>query len=672
MNIRVLPWGRTAAVGALAACIALPALALTAAAPAAQPGPGYALVPLHTVESVNRDCADVLERGKRDVARLEKTAPAQLLAQWNRFQIAVQDVEGPIYLLSEVHPEKAVRDAAQACEVKISAFTTEVSQNSRLYARFKSMTPHGAVQVELRKDILLDFEDAGVSLPEEKRARAKAILNKLDELSTRFSQNVRDDPTTVVMTPQEMEGMPADYVAAQKKNAEGNYVLRLDYPSYFPFMENAVSEPARKRYYMAKLNEGGQKNIEILDEVVGLRKELAGLFGYSSYADFSLRRKMAGSRERVEKFLAEVKSTVTDLEKRDVEELRRAKAEDLRQPLEGTQINRWDVSYYQQRIKKARFDVNQEALRKYFPTEASVAYALKVAETLYGIEFRKRDVPVWHPDVRFYEVFDRDSGRRIASIYLDLFPREGKYGHAAAFPIFSGSRLAHRTPLTALVTNFNRQGLTQDELETLLHEFGHVMHGSLTVAQYVNQAGTSVKRDFVEAPSQMFEEWARREEPLRLFAQVCPDCPRLSSEQIAQLQAARNFGRGLFYARQWLYAAYDIALYSDRPGEALATWERMEGATPLGHPPGTMFPASFSHIVSGYAAGYYGYMWSEVIALDMLSAFGQDMLDPRTGRKYRQTILAPGGQVPPDRLVHNFLGREPSPKAFFKEITGAR
>jgi thimet oligopeptidase len=208
-------------------------------------------------------------------------------------------------------------------------------------------------------------------------------------------------------------------------------------------------------------------------------------------------------------------------------------------------------------------------------------------------------------------------------------------------------------------------------METLLHEFGHILHGILSQTDYVTHAGTSVPGDFVEAPSQMFEEWVRREQPLGLFATVCPECPRLTRDEIARLESARRYGQGIRYARQWLFAAYDMSLSTD-PKPSLAEWKRMESATPLGHVEGTMFPASFSHIAAHYAAGYYGYMWSEVLALDMLSKFSKNMLDPKVGHFYRDTILAQGGQREPADMVRKFLGREPSSEAFFREITGRR
>jgi thimet oligopeptidase len=223
-----------------------------------------------------------------------------------------------------------------------------------------------------------------------------------------------------------------------------------------------------------------------------------------------------------------------------------------------------------------------------------------------------------------------------------------------------------------MMANFNRQGLNSSELRTLLHEFGHVLHGVLSTASYAGQAGTSVKRDFVEAPSQMFEEWGRRPETLAVLAEVCVQCPRLTPEQIQRIDSARRFGRGLRYSGQWQYATFDMRLYEGAPKKSLDTWIELERTLPLGYVEGSLKPANFNHVMAGYSAGYYGYLWSEVLAFDMLSGFSGRMLDPEVGRRYRQTILARGAEQPPQQLVEAFLGRPSSPEAFFADLTAAR
>src|SRR6185436_5158978 len=243
-----------------------------------------------------------------------------------------------------------------------------------------------------------------------------------------------------------------------------------------------------------------------LYEIFKLRQELAALYGLPSFADYALRRKMAGEVKAVDGFLAEVRAAVVELEKKELEELRAEKANQTAQP--DAKLYRWDVSYYTERIRRARYAIDQEKLRKYFPVDKSIAWSLAIAGRLYGVKFAERKVPTWHEDVRYFDVLDGKTGRYVSDFYLDLYPREGKYAHVAAFPIRGVSVRTGRTPLSALVGNFAREGLDHTELETMLHEFGHVLHGVLSKAEYNPQAGTSVKGDFVEAPSQMFEEWA--------------------------------------------------------------------------------------------------------------------------------------------------------------------
>ncbi|HST01299.1 MAG TPA: M3 family metallopeptidase [Usitatibacter sp.] len=653
---------------ALAAAAA--ALNAFAAGPAALT-PERPLVTVYDAAGIKQACDDGLARHRKAIEGMEaKKGAGTILDEWNRLSIDIEDVINPVYLLSNVHPDKAVRDAAEPCLSAYTALQTEIFQDEKLYARVNALQPATPHQAKLKKDLVEGFEDSGVALPPVKRARAKEIFDKLESLRQDFDRAIGDDKTTVMFTQAEVEGMPESYLKAHKPDDKGNYVLGLDYPSYFPFLQNAKDGQARKRYYVAKLNEGGQPNLDRMYEIFKLRQELAALYGLPSFADYALRRKMVGNPQTVFKFLDEVKGAVTDLEKKEIEEVRAEKAKDLGTPVAGTKVERWDVSYYQERIRRARFDIDQEKLRKYFPTDKAVDYTLLVAQRLYGVKFREVKVPTWHPDVRYFDVLDAKTGKFMSGFYLDLFPREGKFNHAAAFPIRGVSTRARRTPLAALVTNFNREGLDHDELETLMHEFGHVMHNVLSRVEYDPQAGTSVKGDFVEAPSQMFEEWARREQPLELFRQVCPECPHLTHDDIERLDAARRYGQGTLYARQWLYAYFDMQMSTD-PQPPLALWTKLESATPLGHPEGTMFPASFSHIASNYGAGYYGYMWSQVLALDMLSQF-KNMMDPKVGRRYRDTVLSQGGQDEEMNLVKRFLGRKPSSDAFFAEITGKR
>jgi thimet oligopeptidase len=644
------------------------AAALLAASPAFAASP---TIPAWDAAALTRACEGSLDKARKTVAAMgSRSGP--VFDEWNRLEIDLEDVFGPISLLGNVHPDKAVRDAAEPCLAKYTTFSTELFQDEKLFARVNASVAKGAHQEKLKKDLIEGFEDSGVALPPDKRARVKEIFEKLEALRQAFDRNIRDDPTKVTVLPAEMAGMPDSYLEGKKKDDKGNYVLGLDSPTYQPFMQNARSGAARERYYRAKFNEGGLPNLKLLEEMFTLRKELAALYGLPTYAHYGVRRKMVRTPEVVNKFLADVKAAVIEAEKKEAEELRGEKAKDLRTPLSDTRLNRWDVAYYQEKVKKARFSIDQEALRKYFPTDKALAFTFLVSEKLYGVKFKEKKVAAWHPDVRYFDVTDAKSGKYISSFYLDLFPRDGKFNHAAAWPVRGVSRVANRTPMSVLVTNFDRKGLDHREMEVLMHEFGHVLHGVLSTADYNHHAGTATVQDFVEAPSQMLEEWVRREQSLALMKQVCPKCPQLSSDQIARLESARKYSQGgIYYSRQWQYAYFDMTL-SQEPQPPLDLWKKIENESPLGHVDGTIFPAAFSHIASNYAAGYYGYMYSQVIALDMLSAYKDNLMDPKVGRRYRDTILAHGGEEEAMELVKRFLGREPSSEAFFKEITGKR
>jgi thimet oligopeptidase len=321
-------------------------------------------------------------------------------------------------------------------------------------------------------------------------------------------------------------------------------------------------------------------------------------------------------------------------------------------------------------MRERRFSIDQEELRGYFPSPNTVQWMLDVSERLYGVRFERATVPIWHEDVIYLDVKDSTTGGLIGGIYLDLYPRDGKYKHAAAWPVRGVSQRAGRKPISALVTNFNREGLTHDELETLMHEFGHVLHGVLSTTHYLMHSGTSVERDFVEAPSQMYEEWASRMESLSLLGQHCGTCPPIDESLVARLKQAKRFGAGIDYGRQLLYASFDMALSSESPVRCIDLWREMEGATPMGYVEGTEFPGTFEHIASGYAAGYYGYMWAKVIALDLVRAFGTDLMNAEAGRRFREMILSRGSEEPARDLVERFLGRPVASDAFFDHIRG--
>lgn len=652
--------------------LVLAVTALLALSSATANTPARYLVPDYDEARLTRMCETGLATARKAIKAMEmRKGSSTIFKEWNRLAMAIDNVLGQSDLLVNVHPVQAVRSAGQACLQKVTSLNTELFQNAILFARVSQARPINEQQAKFKQDLIGGFEDSGVTLQPFKRERAKEIFDKLTELDQLFRRNVRDDSISVIFKPEEMAGLPQAYLQAHaaSRDKDGNYVLAPKPPSYSTFMRSAREESARRRFYIARQNRGGEANLDILFNMFKLRQELAELHGYPTYAQFSLRRKMVGSSETVINFLAKVKEVVATVATKEVGKLREAKARDTGGLLSETKAEAWDVDYYQEVLRRERFDIDQEKLRKYFPTDKSVDFALLVAQKLYGLKFREVKVPTWSPDVRYLDVLDARTDQFIAGIYLDLYPREGKYGGGVAFPVRGESRIANRKALCALVVNLGRDGLTQSQLTVLIHEFGHTLHCALSNVDYNPQAGLNVKTDFVEAPSGMFEEWTRREQSLDLFKQVCPECPHLTHDEIERLHAARWFGEGIGIEAEWLRSVFDMAL-STKPEPPLELWKKLEGATSLGHTPGTMFPASFSHIAGGMAAGYYSYLWAGALALEMLSPFTSNMLDPAVGARFRKYVLSQGAQKEELDLVHDFLGHVPSSEMFFKEIAG--
>ena len=620
---------------------------------------------------VGEECERLLADQKQTEQRLAglaaeaaSTVPAELDATLRRYE----DTIGPLGLLAAVHPDKAIRDAADACEVAYQTFNSAFLQNPAIHGLLKLAQPADDITRRLVHDQLNEFEDSGVALAPEAQARAREINVETTRLAQEFDRRVREDKTTVAFSAEELKGVPRPVWQRAPRDAQGRYLLGLDTPTFDPVIEGARNANTRMRMWRAFQSQGGAANLQTLAQLGQLRRDYARLFGFESYADFVLRRRMAQTEAQVQTFLDGVKGAVAQRELADLAVLRAAKAQDLKKSPAATVLQRWDVRYYTERVRAARFAVRQDQFRAYFPPEASLKFVFKLAEQLFAVQFAPVKQNLWHADARPFTVTDIASQQMLGTLFVDLYPRADKYNQAAVWPVRHGSTLAQRSPVAGMVVNFNRKGLSIDELETLLHEFGHALHGLLSTTRYASHGGTSVLRDFVEAPSQMLEDWVYDPKVLKLFSQVCKACKPVPAALIARAEKARHFGKGIAVARQHLFASYDLALAGKDAPEPMAQWQLMEGATPLGHVSGTQFPAGFSHAASGYTAGYYGYLWSEVIAEDLRTAFAGKRLDAATGRRYRNTVLANGGQVAPDDLLKEFLGRPSDSRAFFNAL----
>jgi thimet oligopeptidase len=358
------------------------------------------LTPREVMESASAALAAARERvAAIEAIPLERVSPENVLEAWDRAAIVLEDAFGPISLLNSVAPDQQVRDAGDTALVEESDFMTTLFQSEKFYERVRAVQPRTAAQKQLQKDLVEAFEDSGVALPPEKRERFRVISSRITELGQEFAKNIRENATRLRFSPAECEGLPQSYLERVPRDGEGNIVVGFDYPDYVPFMMNARHEGARRRYYIANQNRGTARNLEVLDEIVALRREIAGLYGAPSYAHYVTRRRMVENPETVDRFLDEVRDVVAEAEVRDLGELAAVRAAMTGEPVEQARIERWDVSFYRERLREQRYAIDQEELRRYFPTMPTIEWMLEISERLYQIRFEQASVPVWDEEV---------------------------------------------------------------------------------------------------------------------------------------------------------------------------------------------------------------------------------------------------------------------------------
>jgi thimet oligopeptidase len=584
--------------------------------------------------------------------------------------------------LKYVSISSAVRDAGNDCETLLGQFSVDVYSREDLYRALKEYAAKdealtGESKRLLEKE-LLDFKRSGLELPKAKRDEVLVLRKKLVELEATFGKNINEYKDFALFDKAQLDGLPEDFVARLEK-VDGKYKVGLDYPDYFPFMENS-SNPEARRVMEAKFNDrAALQNLPVLKEVLALRLKAARLLGYKSHAAFILEDRMAKNPKTVAGFISRLRGKLKPL---GADEL--AVLKSLKFVFEGREsdgrFNAWDWRFYDNQLKKAKYAVDAQKIKEYFPADYVTEQMLGIYQKLLGLKFRRiEDAATWHPDVKLYEITDAAGGEPIGYFYLDLFPREGKYKHAAAFSMITGRALAdgrYQKPVSSMVANFNKSTkdrpslLTHDEVETFFHEFGHIMHQTLTKARYGRFAGSATARDFVEAPSQMLENWVWDGTVLQsLSGHYLDHSKKLPNELLGKMLAAKNVNSGLVNLRQLLFGSVDQLYHGAPPSDTTAAYARLSAdIAMIPTSPGTHPEASFGHLM-GYDAGYYGYLWSKVYAEDMFSRFkAEGVLNPALGRRYRTEILERGSSRDEMDSLKAFLGREPNEDAFLESI----
>jgi thimet oligopeptidase len=598
-----------------------------------------------------------------------------------KYDEALKESNAALYfssLMEAVHPDAAFRDRATAMTRKVSALQTALSLNRGVYQALAAMPiehADAATQYYVRRQ-LLEFRLAGVDKDDAARARLKVLNDELTEEQSAFERNINDGTKKVeVRDASELNGLPQDYRDSHKPDKAGVIHITTDYPDYIPVMNYAVSNDLRRRLYLAFESRAYPQNADVLMKMLRTRHEIASLLGYESWADYNAADKMIGSGARIAQFIRDLDTAVRPTAEREFQMLL---AEKKKSVGSATTIDIQEKSYYQEQVRRASYNFDSQSVRPYFPYARVKQGILDTAATLFHIDFRREEgVPAWDPSVETWQVID--AGKVIGRFYLDMHPRPGKFSHAEMMPLLDGIR-GKQLPEGILICNFPRPtaddpGLMQyADVQTFFHEFGHLMHMILGGQQpWAGISGISMEADFVEAPSQMLEEWIQSPQVLATFAKHYKSGEPVPAELVVRMNRASAFGRASYLSQQNGFTALSYDIYDAKPQnvnlDAVTDRDTRKYSlfTPL---QGTHMYASFGHL-AGYSSAYYTYMWDKVIALDFFEQFdSKNLLAGGAPLRYRRTVLEPGGSVSANDLVKNFLGRPQSIEAL-KRWVGA-
>lgn len=584
--------------------------------------------------------------------------------------------------LSYVSTDKQFRDAANDLQMQISQYMVDVATRRDVYKAIREYTDTNPrldpVQAKLVKEMLIGFKNSGMDLNDADLEKFKALNKEKAEYIIKFDKNIQEYKDPLAVTQEQLQGLGEDYIQKLSKTDDGKYLVTLDYPDYVPFMQNADDEQARKELEFKFNRRGGQENVELLEKTLTLRREIARLLGYKNHAELRLEDRMAKNPKTVMAFLKDLQKKLKPLGKKEDKEMIAYK--NSKTGKNSRTLYSWESGYWSNKFRKENLELDSEKIKEYFPSQVVIDGMLDLFGGVFGITFEPVDIPVWHPDVKAFKIKDKASGELVAYFYMDLYPREGKYKHAACFGLVEGEEKqdgTYQIPFVAIVANLNKPSgdtpslLKHSEVETLFHEFGHVLHNAFTKAKYSAFSGTSVSWDFVEAPSQMLERWAWDPQVLKKISKHYKTGEALPDDLIKRMIAAKNFGAGGMYLRQDFFAQYDMSLHTadTTPDTTKLYFELTKKIRGLPLTKGTIPQASFGHIMGGYDAGYYGYLWSEVIAEDFFGEFKKNgIFNPETGLKFRREILEKGGTLDEEKMVENFLGRPADNKPFLKSI----
>lgn len=657
----------------------------------------------HTPEQILKETESYITNGKQlhdKIGAIDQPTIENSFKPFAEFDNENAGISNILTFYQHVSASKELRDASTEAEQKIRDFSIEQGSREDLYKIFNKLfnetKNYDSLTDETKKyikEINDGFKRNGLALPLEQREKIKEIQKKLSNLSLEFGKNLGEQQEFLLFTKEELDGVPKDVIDQFEKitdeSGEEKLKMTFKYPDIFPVLKYAKNENTRKLAFVGDQNKVPQ-NEPLLQEAVKLRTELAKTLGYKTFADYILEKKMAKTSETVLSFLDDLQKKLTPLALKEREQLLSLKNKDLKEKglEQSEQYYVWDHRFYDTLLLEQQYKVDQQKIAEYFPMESTISKMLKIFEKLMNLKFIESidEKSVWHQDVKQFAVWNTDDGESspkfVGWLYFDLHPRDGKYGHAANFgliPGFNKTDGSRQYPVTALVCNFSKPTkdkpslLKHDEVTTFFHELGHGIHDLVGKTEYAEFHGPSgCSWDFVEAPSQMLEYWTWSKDELRELSSHYETGAKIDDELIDSLIRSKHVNGGLFNLRQLHFGLFDMTLHSINPDTDIAKfWNESREKIALVSSGGVETKGfnSFNHIMGGYQAGYYGYLWSQVFAADIYyTKFKSNPMDTKVGVEYRDIILARGGSKEENDNLKELLGREPNNEAFSKEL----
>jgi thimet oligopeptidase len=635
---------------------------------------------------------DYLENKKKvykDIKNIlpEKRTYLNTLYALERCDDKFQSFTNKVGFLSEVSPKKEIRIAANKLLTEVSEKLVDIEYDRDLYISLLEYYEGNFLDekkllrkedIKLLTETIREYRRMGFDLPDKMQNKLKTLLKKASTLSIQFRNTISEYQDYILCTEKELDGLSERFISTLPRHTDGRYIVSLQYPHVFPYLAEAKNRKKREELAKKNLKKGGAKNLKILNQLVALRHEIAHILGYAHHADFRLETRMVKNAKTAVDFSEGILKKIAPLAKRDIEELKA-----YAKTIGIEKMEHFDVSFVGNELKKKLYEVDPEVVRGYFSYEHVRDEMFSLFGNLFSIKIHPAAFKLWHKDVKAYEVSDKEG--LIGYFTMDMFPREGKYGHAAMFDIVIPHEEGYKSekylaPLSAMVCNFPTPNkkmpslLSIGEVETLFHEFGHCLHMTLSKARLESQAGASVAWDFVEAPSQMMENWVWNRDVLKKISKHYVTGKHLDDKTIEKILKGKAFQNGYFYTRQIVQGKLDLDLHTGKVTDATKAYREMNKKyfsldLPVKE---TLFPAGFGHLV-GYDAAYYSYLWSLVYACDAFESFKTKgnkniLTNKEVGMQWRKEVLEKGSSDEEMKLIMNFLGRKPSDKAFLKEL----